>query len=481
MVRLKIAMRFLAPFLGGVAGLVASAAGMEHLAAVTLGITVLTALWWMFEAIPIPIASLVPIALLPLFGVLPAKTTVAQSYGHPLILLLMGGFFLSKGMEKSGVHQRLALGMVRLCGGRRADGKTQPKRLMLGFMLASAVLSMWISNTATTLMLLPIALAVLDGSRQEGGLAQNPVAAPLMMGIAYAASVGGLGSPIGTPPNLVFIEQYKEATGIEMSFSEWMGYGVPVVVIMLPLMWLWLSRKQEGEMTLALPEVGAWRPAERRTLLVFGLTALAWVTRVEPFGGWSQLLGLRCANDASVAFLGVIFLFLIPDGTGGKGQKGQKGTERGRLLDWETCKEIPWGVLLLFSGGICLAAGIKDSGLSAEIAGALSGVGSLPVLALIFTVCLLMTFLTELTSNTASTILIMPILATVALSNELDPLLIMLPAALSASCAFMLPVATAPNAVVFGSGHLTVPRMMREGLVLNLIGVVGISLYCAFR
>jgi sodium-dependent dicarboxylate transporter 2/3/5 len=206
-------------------------------------------------------------------------------------------------------------------------------------------------------------------------------------------------------------------------------------------------------------------------LVIFGLTALAWMTRIEPFGGWSEWLGLQGANDASVAFVGVMMLFLVPDGSGRKG-------EEGRLLDWESCKNVPWGVLLLFSGGICLANGIKISGLSSQIAGALSGVGALPILALVLTVCLLMTFLTELTSNTASTILIMPILASVALSNEIDPLVVMLPAALSASCAFMLPVATAPNAVVFGSGHLTVPRMMREGVVLNLIGVAVISIYC---
>jgi len=469
MAALKTSMRWLAPLLGVIAGLAASSGGMTNAAAITLGITVLTALWWMFEAIPIPIASLVPIALLPLFGVLSAKTTVAQSYGHPFILLLLGGFFLSKGMEKSGVHRRLAIGMVRLCGGNREDGKTKPKFLMLGFMLAAAVLSMWISNTATTLMLLPIALAVLDGGNREGGV--NPLAAPLMMAIAYAASVGGLGTPIGTPPNLVFIEQYKEATGKVMTFTEWMAYGVPVVVIMLPLMWLWLSRSQKGEIDLNLPKTGDWRPAEVRMLLVFGLTALAWMTREEPNGGWSIWLGFPGANDASVAFVGVMILFLLPDGTGREG-------EGGRLLDWESCKNVPWGVLLLFSGGICLAAGIKDSGLSSTIAGALSGVGTLPVLALVLTVCLLMTFLTELTSNTASTILIMPILAAVALSNEIDPLVIMLPAALSASCAFMLPVATAPNAVVFGSGHLSVPRMVREGVVLNLIGVAVIGLYC---
>jgi len=445
MAQVKDVMRWLAPLLALVAWGVALKNGMPRDAAVVLGVTVLTALWWMTEAVAIPIASLVPITFLPLLGVLPAKTTVAQSYGHPLILLLMGGFFLSKGMEKSGVHRRLAIGMVRLCGGQ-SQGGTEPRKLMLGFMIASAALSMWISNTATTLMLLPIALAVLgDG---KGGV--SPIAAPLMMGIAYAANIGGLGTPIGTPPNLVFIEQYQEATGKVVTFTEWMRYGIPVVVLMLPIIWLWLSRHQRGTVELNLPAVGKWRPEERRTLLIFVLTALAWVTRAEPFGGWSAWLNLPGANDASVAFIGVIFLFLTPSGAGDRGEKG-------RLLDWECCRQVPWGVLLLFSGGICLAAGIKDSGLSEQIAGLLTGVGTLPVLALVFTVCLLMTFLTELTSNTASTILIMPILASVALANDLDPLVVMLPAALSASCAFMLPVATAPNAVVFGTGYLTVP------------------------
>lgn len=455
-------MRYLAPVLAFLAWLIASANGLPREAALALGITVLTALWWMTEAVPIPIASLVPIALLPLFGVLPAKTAVAQSYGHPLILLLLGGFFLSKGMEHSGVHRRLALGMVRICS--RGGGGSM-KSLMLGFMLAAAMLSMWISNTATTLMLLPIALAVLQGLK---GDAAKLLAPPLLMSIAYAANIGGLGSPIGTPPNLVFIEQYQEATGKVMTFTGWMKYGVPVVLIMLPLMWLWLSRNQKGPLDIELPEAQKWRPQEKRMLAVFGLTALAWVTRAEPFGGWSEWLNLSGANDASVAFIGTILLFLIPSGEG----------EKKALLTWDAAKEIPWGVLLLFSGGICLAAGIKDSGLSERIAGLLSGVGTLPVLGLVLCVCLLMTFLTELTSNTASTILFMPILASVALANELDPLLVMLPAALSASCAFMLPVATAPNAVVFGTGYLTVPRMMREGVVLNLIGVIVISLYC---
>lgn len=455
--------RWWAPLLGLAGGWLAYQGGMPRDASITLGITILTAIWWMLEAVPIPAASLVPIALLPLFGVLSAKTAVAQSYGHPLILLLLGGFFLSKGMERSGVHRRLAIGMVRLCGGGGGKG------LLLGFMLAAGLLSMWISNTATTLMLLPIALAVLDAGRKVDGV--NPMAAPLMLGIAYAASIGGLGSPIGTPPNLVFVEQYAVFTDRVMTFSQWMRVGVPVVVIMIPLAWLWLGRHQHDSRPVELPETGPWRPAEVRMLIVFGLTALAWMTRAEPFGGWSGWLGLKGANDASVAFVGTIVLFLIPDGTGRPGPEG-------RLLDWETAKEVPWGILILFAGGICLADGISQSGLSGVAAGALTNLGDLPPLLLVAIICLVMTFLTEMTSNTASTILMMPILGSAALANDLDPKLLMLPAALSASCAFMLPVATAPNAVVFGTGHLTVPRMVREGVVLNLVGVIVISLYC---
>ncbi|BCX48077.1 transporter [Haloferula helveola] len=455
--------RWWAPVLGVAAGWLADLGGMPRDASITLGIAIVTAVWWMLEAVPIPAASLVPITLLPLFGVLSAKTAVAQSYGHPLILLLLGGFFLSKGMERSGVHRRLALGMVRLCGG--GGGRS----LLLGFMLAASVLSMWISNTATTLMLLPIAMAVLEAGKKTDGV--NPMAAPLMLGIAYAASLGGLGSPIGTPPNLVFIEQYAVFTGTVMTFGQWMAFGLPVVVIMVPLTWLWLARHQRKADAVELPETGPWRPAEIRTLIVFGLTALAWMTRAEPFGGWSEWLGLPGANDASVAFVGTLMMFLIPDGTGRPGAEG-------RLLDWDTAKEVPWGILILFAGGICLAEGIRESGLSEIAAGSLKNLSNLPPLLLVAVVCLVMTFLTELTSNTASTILMMPILGSAAVANGLDPKLLMLPAALSASCAFMLPVATAPNAVIFGTGHLTVQRMVREGLVLNLIGAVVIALYC---
>lgn len=429
---------------------------MSSSASITLGVAVLTASWWMTEAVPIAVASLVPITLLPLLGALDAEQ-VANKYGNKLILLLLGGFILSKAMEKSGAHRRLALYMVRLCGGGGGRG------LILGFMLAAASLSMWISNTATTLMLLPIALAVLEGVRQER------VKIPLLLGIAYAASIGGLGTPIGTPPNLIFMDQYKATTGNEVSFLQWMKYGVPVVILMVPLIWLWLSRGIKSAEKVELPDTGKWRPEEVRTLSVFAVVAVAWITRgTASGGGWSAWLGLPGANDASVAFLGVIAMFLIPSGK----------KDGSTLLDWEMARDIPWGVILLFSGGMVLAEGFRSSGLSESLAGVLGGVGVLPIVLLIAAVAFFMTFLTEVTSNTASTALMMPVLAAAAVATDVEPALLMLPAALSASCAFMLPVATGPNAVVFGSGKFTVARMAREGLALNLIGVAVVTLCC---
>ena len=281
-------------------------------------------LWWVFEPVPIPVTSLLPIALLPLMGVLtPAE--VGQAYGSPLILLLLGGFLLSKAMEHSGAHRRIALGMVRLVG---ADSGP---RLVLGFMIAAASLSMWISNTATTLMLLPVALAVLEATDRR-----RELAVPLLLGVAYAASVGGIGTPIGTPPNLIFMQVYEQTTGQPISFTRWMSWAVPVVVVMIPLMALMLTRSLSGPIAVQVPSTGAWRSEEKRVLTVFGLTALAWITRSEPFGGWQAWLGLPQANDASVALLAVVVMFVVPNGSGG------------RLLDWERASTIPWGVLLLF-------------------------------------------------------------------------------------------------------------------------------------
>lgn len=419
----------------------------------TAAITCLTATWWITEAIPIPAASLIPIAILPLVGVL-NPNDVAEAYGSPLILLLLGGFILSTAMEKSGAHRRLALNMVRLFGGGGGRG------LVFGFMAASAILSMWISNTATVLMLLPIVLAILEKS-------DNPqLKTSLLLGIAYAASVGGLGTPIGTTPNLIFMRVYTETTGIELTFTDWMTYALPVVILLVPIIGLWLTRKLGKAEALELPQVGQWRQEEIRTLLIFSITALAWITRKEPFGGWSEWLGLTTANDASVALSAVVIMFLVPNGKGG------------RLLDWKTASTIPWGILLLFAGGITIAKAFNSSGISASLGDYLSGLQHLPILLVIACLCLVVTFLTEITSNTATTALLMPILAAAAVSSSTDPKLLMIPAALTASCAFMLPAATGPNAVVFSSNRLSIQQMAKEGLILNFIGATIVSAVC---
>ncbi|MDG1494418.1 MAG: SLC13 family permease [Porticoccaceae bacterium] len=422
------------------------------------GLTVLCALWWIFEPIPIPATAMIPLGVFPLLGLLDGKQ-VAQAYGDPLIILLMGGAMLSKAMEKSGAHRRLALYMVNLFGG------DSQRRLVLGFMVASAALSMWVSNTATTLMLLPVAYAVLQTFSAGGANSQDAkkLAVPLFLGIAYAASIGGLGTPIGSPPNIVFLKIYGEATGSTPSFTQWMLWGLPVVILLLPLAALWITRNLGAAEPLQIPQPGAWRSEEARVLVIFFLTALAWITLREPFGGWSQWLNVPSANYAAVALTSVILMFILPNGQGGK------------LLDWESASTIHWGVLLLFAGGIAIAKAFAVTGISAAIGESLSAVTRLSIIALIVVVALTVTFLTEITSNTATTTLLMPILAAASLGAGFDPALLMLPAALSASCAFMLPVATAPNAIVFGTGEITVEQMVREGFALNLIGVIVIT------
>jgi len=418
-------------------------------AAITASVTLLCALWWIFEPVPIPFTSLIPLALFPLFGVLtPAQ--VGQSFGSPLILLLMGGFILSTAMAESGAHRRIALFMVNLFGGDSARG------LVLGFMAAAAVLSMWISNTATTLMLLPVAMAVLEQT-------QKKLAVPLLLGIAYAASIGGLGTPIGTPPNLIFMQVHLDQFGHTPSFPEWMKWGMPVVILFVPLAGWWLTRGITLKAPIQLPHVGAWRTPEKRVMIMFGLTAFFWITRQAPFGGWSELLGVPQANDASVALISCVIMAALPNGEGG------------RLLRWKAANRIPWGVLLLFAGGITIAHAFMQSGLAEIIADQLVAVVDLPAWLLILSICLAVTFLTEVTSNTATASLLMPLLAATSMATGIEPMLLMVPAALSASCAFMLPVATAPNAIVFGSGKIRVKDMVRAGFVLNLAGAVIIT------
>jgi len=433
-------------------------AGLSTAAAWTAAVTVLCAVWWVTEPVPVPVTSLVPFVVFPLTGVL-SHTQAAEAYGHHLILLLLGGFILSAGMERSGAHRRIAVGMVRLVGGGG-------KRLVLGVMLACAACSMWISNTATTLMLLPVVLAMMAGSPDP------KLKTPLLLGLAYSASIGGMGTPVGTPPNVVFMGVYQEATGGPgVSFLEWMTIGLPVVVVLLPLAWLWLTRHISASAAPPeLPRPGPMTARERRVLLLFACTAAAWVFRTQPFGGWAELTGFTTAKDSTIALAAAIALFLIPSAESEPGQQ--------RLLSWDDARSLPWGLLLLFGGGIAIAKAFGTSGLADRLGLLIAndlGLATWPMLLTSLVIALSVTFLTEVTSNTATTTLLMPVLAAAGLAAGIDPIAWMVPAALSASCAFMLPVATAPNAVVYGTEQIDVRTMSREGLVLNLIGAVVIA------
>lgn len=451
------------PVLALLVGAAGAASGLPALAAWTAAITVLCATWWILEPIHISATSIIPFAAFPLLGVLDEKQ-VAASYGHPLVMLLMGGFMLSTAMSASGAHRRVAIGLVRLVGGGR-------RRLVWGFMLATAVCSMWISNTATVLMLLPVALAVIDAEPEP-----EQVAAPLLLGIAWAASIGGMATPIGTPPNIILLGVYQETTGIQVGFLDWMRLGVPLVALLLPLAWANLALPMRDGPVTPIAAQGPWRRHETRVLLVFGLTALAWTFRTAPFGGWAGALNLQGVEDATVAFSALTLLFVLPSGEGPRQSGARGGSDR--LLCWEEARQVPWGLLLLFGGGIAIAKAFDSSGLGAVMGDALAGIAALPVLLMTLLICLGVTFLTEVTSNTAITALLMPVLAAAALAAGVEPAMLMVPAALSASCAFMLPVATAPNAIIYGTDRVPIRLMAHRGLSMNLLGAVVIAVVC---
>lgn len=478
-------------------------------ARVTMGaaaVTALVACWWMFVAVPIPVTSLLPLLLLPLVGVLPVGKAAAP-YANPNVFLFMGGFIIALGVERWGLHRRIALQIVRVVGTGRAT-------IVLGFMIASAVLSMWISNTATAMMMLPIGMAVIAALAGLGDetseKSRTNFAAALMLGIAYAASVGGVATPIGTPPNIVFQGQFESLFGhtAKIGFGQWMLLFCPLVVVFIPAIWLVLTRitcrfesggfKAGREVARGeLNKLGRMGRAEKTMLAVFVMTALLWMTRSIPLGedesgarvdyGWAALLesALTTAdhhprrfhadyiNDATVALGMAVLMFVIPVG------RGESGKNR-RLMNWETAQRLPWGILLLFGGGFAIAAGFSASGLSSWCGHAFANLGVTNPLFLILGTCLLLTFLTEITSNTATTQVMLPILARVSQVMGINPLLLMLPATISASCAFMLPVATPPNAIVFGSGKVEMGRMVRTGIILNLIGVVLVTLLIYF-
>jgi solute carrier family 13 (sodium-dependent dicarboxylate transporter), member 2/3/5 len=433
----------------------------------TAAVGVLMATWWVTEAIPIPATALLPIALFPLLGVLPVRAAAAP-YANPLIFLFLGGFVIALAMERWGLHRRIALLVVRGVG-------TSPHRLVLGMMAASAFVSMWVSNTATAVMMLPIGLSVIQLARQAGGgegsEGESGFAVCLMLGIAYACSIGGLATLIGTPPNALLAGFMLESYGVEIGFAQWMAVGLPLVLLTLPLTWLVLTRlvfpirirEIPGGREAIVAEyrgLGAMSRGERWVAAVFACAAAAWIARpfLEPV-----VTGL---SDPGIAILAALALFAIP--------LDRRATEF--VIDWKTAERLPWGVLLLFGGGLALAEAVTATGLAEWIAGGMEAVGAMPTVVLVVAVAVVVIFLTELTSNTATAAAFLPLIASLAIGLGENPLLLAIPAALAASCAFMMPVATPPNAIVYGSGQVTIGQMVRAGWWLNLIFVVAITL-----
>ena len=431
----------------------------------TAAVGVLMAIWWITEALPISATALVPLVLFPLLGVADIDGA-ARPYANPLIFLFMGGFLIAQAMQTWRLHRRIALGIVQWVG-------TRPASIIVGFILASAFLSMWVSNTATALMMLPIGLSILDLA-QDRLEAQGETLPPhfgivLLLSIAYACNVGGMGTLIGTPPNAILAGFFSESYGVEVGFAQWMIVGLPLVVVALPLVYTVLTWVYPIELD-ELPggaqiideereKLGAISTAETRVAVVFGGTAVLWMSR--PLLS-NVVPGL---SDAVIAIGAGIVLFLLP-----------AGTENRALLSWEDAERLPWGVLILFGGGLSLASAISDTGLATWIGEGVSALSGWPIPMVIICTVALIVMLTEVTSNTATTAAFLPILGAVAIGFGENPFLLTVPAALGASCAFMLPVATPPNAIVYGSGQLTIPQMSRVGLWLNLLFVVIVTL-----
>lgn len=460
---------------------------------------VLMATWWMSEAIPLSATALLPIVAFPLLGVLTVGEATAP-YADPIVFLFMGGFLIAIAMQKSNLHRRIALLALRTVG-------THPRRIVLGMMVTTAFLSMWVSNTATTLMMLPIALSVLTlvvertrtAGRGEGGLSDRVAAGEtihdvvedpsvrafgvgLVLAVGWSASIGGLGTVLGSPPNAIVVGYLTETLGRPIGFLDWMKLGVPLVVVFIGLAWLLITRVLFRSSLVEVPggremitdqldEMGPVNRSERMVLAVFGGAAFFWVVpgllvtvpAVAAVAPW-----LNDLNDTVIAIAAGIALFLLPADHGG----------RRMILTWEDAqKGLPWGVLLLFGGGLSLARAVASSGLDAWIGARVSGLGVLPLVLLVAAVVTLVLLLTEVTSNTATAATFVPVLGGVAIGISADPMTLLIPAALAASCAFMLPVGTPPNAIVYSSGAVRIGQMARGGAVLNVVGIVLITLF----
>ncbi len=442
--------------------------GLSETAWATASIGVLMAIWWATEAVPIAVTALLPVVLFPMFGIASIQDTTSP-YANKVIFLFLGGFIVAFAMQRWNLHRRIALGVLQHTGG---NGRS----LVGGFMLASAVISMWVMNTSTTMMLLPIAVSIITvihksvDSLDEKG--KEDFQFSLLLGVAYGATIGGIATLVGTAPNAMFAAFMLENYGTSIDFSSWMLVGLPMSAMMLPLAWVALTRwvfkvdfvtSMEGRAALRTmkDDMGSISVPEKRVAMVFLVMALTWIFRPLLI----KLPGLAALDDSLVAIAGAVLLFIVPSGR----------KDDPLLLRWKYAEQLPWGVLLLFGGGLTLAGAVSRTGLAEWLGSSLQAVGTLPLLVIVIMAATLIIFLTELTSNIATTATFLPVVGAVALEAGYDPIVLAVPVTLAASCAFMLPVATPPNAIVFGSGMLSIPRMARAGLVLNIFGIAVVT------
>ena len=444
--------------------------GLSEQANAVLASTVWIAIWWITEAIPIAVTALLPLVLFPLSGGLELSAT-SGSFGHKYVFLYMGGFIIAIAIEKWNLHRRIALNIINFIG-------SDVRKIILGFMVATAFLSMWISNTATAVMMLPIGLAIIKQLEDNPDTVEDEnktFGKALMLAIAYSASIGGVATLIGTPPNLVLAGVVFDTYGYEITFMQWFAFGLPISIILIFICWKYLTKyafqfKQKSfpggkqEIQRLLSNLGKISYEEKVVAFVFALTAFCWITR--SFLLQKILPGL---DDTIIAIFFAIVLFLIPSK-----KKGEQ------LINWEEAVKMPWGIILLFGGGMALAKGFEVSGLAVWIGSQMTTLAGLPIIVLILVLIAAVNFLTEITSNLATTAMLLPVLAPMALTIDLHPFVLMVGAAVAASCAFMLPVATPPNAVVFGSGYLRIPDMVSKGFFMNIISIIILTFFVYF-
>jgi sodium-dependent dicarboxylate transporter 2/3/5 len=445
--------------------LLPSPESLNNKAWLTLGIAILMATWWLTEAIPLPATGLLPLVLFPLLGISSIKET-AQAFSHPIIFLFMGGFIIGLAMQHTGLHKRIAYYII-------SKFKSSPKSLVFGFMCATAFLSMWISNSATAIMMLPIALSIITVFKEDkNNIKNNNFDKALVLSIAFSATIGGIATIIGTPPNTVMAAMLSEMYNYEINFVDWLKIGLPTSIILLPITWIILtflcfplgSKTSIKDKVIKdkIKELGKISQDEIMVGIVFIITASLWISRKWLSTALDGVIPAGALNDSTIAIMAAIFLFIIPSNR----------PKRKRLIDWQVAQNIPWGALILIGGGLSLATVINSSGLATWIGSLSSSLSNISIIFIVLICIVSIIVLTELTSNTATASTFIPIMGATALGLGQDPLLLIIPATLAASCAFMMPVATPPNTIAYASGHLKISDMIKAGIWLNIISII---------